>query len=98
MSEKYSSTYTGAEVDEAVGRVLNGDISTLDSRLTIAEQSISSLATRETDMESSVTSLASAVNNLTEKTKEVFCTQSEYDALVDAGTIDSSTKYYIFEE
>lgn len=31
-------------------------------------------------------------------TKSVWLTQSEYDALVDAGTVDSDTEYNIYEE
>lgn len=28
---------------------------------------------------------------------EVYCTEAEYNAMVDAGTIDADTKYYIYE-
>lgn len=30
--------------------------------------------------------------------KSVWLTQAEYDALVDAGTVDSNTEYNIYEE
>lgn len=38
------------------------------------------------------------INNALGELKEVFLTQAEYDAMVDAGTIDPNTKYYIYEE
>ena len=28
---------------------------------------------------------------------EVYCTEAEYNAMVDAGTIDPNTKYFIYE-
>ena len=39
-----------------------------------------------------------AINNALGDLKEVFLTQAEYDAMVDAGTIDPNTKYYIYED
>ncbi len=38
------------------------------------------------------------LQEIVEGFKESFLTQAEYDALVDAGTIDPDTKYFIYED
>ncbi len=47
---------------------------------------------------SEVNDLDNRVTTLENNTKEIFCTMDQYQAWVDAGTIDSDTKYYIYEE
>ena len=39
-----------------------------------------------------------SIANIADKSKFVTLTQAEYDALVQAGTIDPNTYYYIEEE
>lgn len=47
----------------------------------------------ETEMWTTINALRSVVENL----NEVYCTEAEYNEMVDAGTIDPNTKYYIYE-
>ena len=48
--------------------------------------------------ETQVNELNDRVEAVEESVKEAFLTQEEYNAMVDAGTIDPNTKYYIYEE
>lgn len=48
--------------------------------------------------ETQVNDLNDRVEAVEESVKEAFLTQEEYNAMVDAGTIDPNTKYYIYEE
>jgi len=85
------------------------EITSLTSRMTSAETSISSVTgssgawnvgyQNDDDPDfSSVTNVATALDLLVYRLKEVFLTQAEYNALVEAGTIDANTKYYIYED
>ena len=42
--------------------------------------------------------VSEALDVLVHRGKEVYCTMEEYQEMVDAGTIDPDTKYYIYEE
>lgn len=45
-----------------------------------------------------VNELNDRVEAVEESVKEVYCTMEQYQAWVEAGTIDPDTKYYIYEE
>lgn len=85
------------------------DVTAIGDRVTALESSVSGMTgsmgalnigyLNEDDPEfSSITNVANALDLVIHRTKEVFCTMDEYNDMVDAGTIDEDTKYYIFEE
>ena len=88
---------------------LSADVTNLDTRLTSAEGSITSI-TGETGAlnvgyhntndpaYASAYTVSAALDLIIENMKEVYCTMEEYQEMVDAGTIDPDTKYYIYEE
>lgn len=85
----------------ALGNRLDADIATINNRIDVQAGEITNLnATvnehdiRMDGIEDDIEDLAAAVAG----NREAFLTQEEYNALVDAGTIDPNTKYYIYEE
>lgn len=88
---------------------LSADVTNLDTRLTTAEGSITSI-TGETGALNvgyhnindpafaSAYTVSAALDLIIDNMKEVYCTMEQYQAWVDAGTIDENTKYYIYEE
>lgn len=89
--------------------VLPTYVENLDIRLTTAESSITDI-TGETGAlnvgyhntndpaYASAYTVSAALDLIIENMKEVYCTMEQYQAWVDAGTIDPDTKYYIYEE
>ena len=81
---------------------LTGRVETLETSMSGLSGSMGSLNLgylNDDDPEfSEITNVANALDLVIHRTKEVFCTMDEYNDMVDAGTIDEDTKYYIFEE
>lgn len=84
-------------------------MTSVENRMTSAEGSITSI-TGETGAlnvgyhnisdpaYASAYTVSATLDLIIENMKEVYCTMEEYQELVDAGTIDPGTKYYIYEE
>lgn len=98
-------------VDEETETTLasNSQVTALGGRVTTLEGTVSGLTgsmgalnvgyLNEDDPQfSAITDVGHALDLVINRTKEVFCTKAEYDDMVDAGTIDEDTKYFIFEE
>lgn len=85
------------------------DVTAIGDRVTALESSVSGMTgsmgalnigyLNEDDPEfSSITNVANALDIVIHRTKEVYCTKAEYDEMVETGTIDEDTKYFIYEE
>lgn len=68
-------------------------IGLLNHQAEINAAAIDSLSSRYDLMNSTVQSLAVAVGALA----EVYCTEAEYNELVESGTVNLNTKYFIYE-
>lgn len=88
---------------------LTTDVTSLGNRMTAAENSITSITgstgalyvgyhnTNDSDY-SALYTVSAALDMLIFKTREVYCTMDEYNAMVEAGTLDDDTKYFIYED
>lgn len=69
-------------------------IGLLNHQAEINAAAIDTLSSRFDLMNGVVQNLAAAVGALA----EVYCTESEYQELIDAGTVDPNVKYFIYEQ
>lgn len=89
-----SATYTRGVIDSLLsGKVSNRDFILLSRKVDINGEGLDELASQYGILRGSLIALQSAVGALA----EVYLTEAEYNELVEAGTVNADTKYYIYE-
>ena len=68
-------------------------VRTLEQKLNNALSRVSTLEGHDVELDSEINELQAIVGSL----GEVYCTESQYNELVDSGTVDANKKYYIYE-
>jgi uncharacterized membrane protein len=97
------------EWDDRVQFSDNTSVTNLTSRVATVENSLSALTgdmgslnlgylNEDDPAFSGIDNVANALDLIIHNMKEVYCTKEEYDIMVEAGTIDEDTKYFIYEE
>lgn len=86
-------TALGSHIDEEIGDI-NNLLSRHSEEITNLNATVNVYDQRMDGIEDEIEELEVAVAG----NREAFLTQEEYNALVDAGTIDPDTKYYIYED
>ena len=93
----YTAAQTVIEADKGdtwtAINALRQHVSRLQHQVDINGEGLDTLTSRFGQLFYTVSALADKLGELA----EVYCTEAEYNAMVDAGTIDPNTKYFIYE-
>lgn len=93
-AKRRGDLWTATEANE-VKEVVNANAEILDGHTSSIETISKTLDESSKQTKANTQNIKTL---LTDNVKSVWLTQEEYDALVDAGTVDENTEYNIYEE